>query len=346
MVFRRVGNWLYGKWIKVIAVLFIIAMAIADFLSMDNLFTSLDLRDTFYIGGREIKFLSETTVYSLTLAVLLEGNPAFMGYVASLMADKTQHKRNDEMNAKVGFIISLVGFFFTLVLVCSLRYLLIYNNGGFRTFFDEHTYGGDISNNGKFIAQIYLLIAPVLTSLLSFVASWTAFRSEQVASLERKLDALHNKYLVEQSRFLDIKHRNDDACNALWSSLAVSDEKPSDLNTFRRECFKRIRNKLICNCSAVFPDQVERYNKEVECLLNDFIKQMGRKTTDIPQDIQSLTIDSIIKEHDKDCEPRDAWSYVRAGSKLEEELKRVLDNAVVVAQFKTAIKPYHRQGDY
>lgn len=348
-MFRRVSFWFSDHWTKIVAVIIIFALAFADFLAMRNLFEDLYLSDYLILGDREIKILSEANVYPFTFAVLLEGNPFFMGIAATMLADNTKYKVNDRLNAKIGLIISIVAFVLTICLVWILRGLLISQNGGLDAFFKTKDYGGPSGNNETFIAQIYLLAAPLLTSLLAFVASWTAFRSESITKLEYRLEKLHTKYLIAQSKFLDTIHRNDDARTALWGSLTAKDKIPSDLDTFRKECFDRIRSKLISNSITEFPDQIERYNAEISKLLQEFIGEMSLHTTSIPRDIEEMDINDVLAEYDKKQKDEnalaDAWSYSICGASLEEELKKVLDNAVVVAQFKTSIRPFHKERD-
>lgn len=347
---RKFSYWLSDNGVKAFAVILILALTFADFLAMKNLFEDLYLSDFFMLGGTKVKALSEANVYSFTFAVLLEGNPFFIGIAASVLVDKTKYKVNDRLNAKYGLVISLSAFVLTICLVWALRVLLIIQNGGWDAFYSTKTFGGEDGYNENFIAQIYLLVAPLLTSLLAFVASWTAFRSESISKLEYRLEKMHGRFLVAQSRFLDTVHKNDDARTALWGSLTAKDKMPSDLDTFRKECFDRIRSKLISNCITEFPDQVERYNAEISSLLQEFIGEMGRHTTSIPRDIENIDINRILGDYDQqriDAQRQvDAWSYTVCGEALEKELKTVLDNAVVVAQFKTATKPFHKEGDY
>ena len=340
--------WLYDNKLKIFAVIFILSLAFADFLTMYNLFINLNLSDISPFGG---KALSEIIVYSFTVSVLLEGNPTFIGIAASTLADKTKYKANDRFNAILGLIVSSLGLLFTIALVWYLRYLIIYQNGGADAFFGEgHNYGGNNKTNAGFIAQVYLFFAPLLTSMLAFVASWTAFRQESIEKLEYRLDVLHSKFLIAQSEFLDTMHKNDDARTALWGSLTVKDKMPTDLDTFRKESFDRIRSKLISNCISEFPNQVERYNVEVTSVLQDFIIEMRNKTTSNPRDFEQYKVEEAIAKYDEkkkaDKNVIDAWSYIIAGEELEKKLKIMLDNAVVIARFKTTVRPYHKEGDY
>lgn len=347
---RRFLYWFSDKKIKIVAIILIFALAFSDFLAMNNLFTDLNLPDSLWLGGYNSSILSEANVYSFTFVILLEGNPFFIGIAASILADKTKYKVNDKRNAKWWFGISVTAFVFTIVLMFVLRILLIEKEGGFFAFFKTKNYGGSEESNTSFIAQVYLLIAPILTSLLAFVASWIAFRSESISKLECRLEKLHSKFLVAQSRFLDTVHKNDDARIALWGSLTAKDKMPSDLDTYRKECFDRIRSKLISNCISEFPEQIERFNAEISSLLQEFIGEMGRHTTIIPRDIENMDVNEILGSYDtkrtEDNRHADAWNYAICGEELEKELKTVLDNAVVVAQFKTTMKPFHKEGDY
>lgn len=346
---RRFSYWFSDKKIKIFAFVLIAGLAFADFLAMSNLFAELDLSDKFRLGHFSSSLLSESVIYSVTFSILLEGNPLFLGIAASLLADKTKYKVNDKANAIIGFSISLVALIITFALVIVLRIMLIQQKGGV-TAFKNGTFGGSDDSNGSFIAQIYLIVAPVLTSMLAFVASWTAFRSEQIEKLKHRLDKLHNKFLIRQSKFLDEIHRNDDARMVLWRSLTENDPLPMTLNDFRENCFVRIQAKLLKNSTDAFPDQVRRYNAEITSLLQSFIVTLAANTTTTPRDIENMKIDDIIKAYDKQKQDsndkEDAWDYSICGDALTNRLKTILDNAVVVAQFKTTIKPYHMEGDY
>lgn len=382
---RRLSYWLADNWLKAAAIVLILVLAFADFLAMKNLFADLGVHDSTKIGTVNSTIFSEQNIYSLTLVLLLEGNPFFIGIAASAWADKTKYKNNDRLNAELGFIIAVVAFILTICLVMSMRILLIESQGGLSIInpntisdSDKNTADGaehvteDVGEgtNDKdgdlyaeiaaeeaamkadaasksAIKQIGLMVMPLLTSLLAFVASWIAFRSESISKLEYRIDKLHEKFLVAQSKFLDAIHKNDDARTALWGSLTANDAMPSDLDTFRKECSDRIRAKLISNSITEFPSQVERYNVEILSLLREFVGEMGRHTTPIPEDIRNLDVDQIAAHYDEQQNehPADAWSYNICGDHLEKELKTVLNNAVVVAQFKTRVKPFYIEGD-
>lgn len=346
---RRFSYWFSDKKIKIFAIVLIFGLAFADFLAMNNLFAELDLSSKFRLGHISSELLAESTIYSVTFSLLLEGNPLFLGIAASLLADKTKYKVNDKANAIIGFSISLVALIITFALVVVLRIMLIQQKGGVAAF-RNGTFGGSDDSNGGFIAQIYLIVAPVLTSMLAFVASWTAFRSEKIEKLERRLDKLHNKYLICQSKFLDEIHRNDDARMVLWRSLTDNELLPATLNVFREQCFIKIQNKLLENSKNSFSDQIGRYNAEIASLLQSYLVTLATNTTTTPRDIENMKIGDIIAEYDAqksvNNDGEDAWDFSICGKALTERLEKILSNAVVVAQFKTTIKPYHMEGDY
>ena len=316
---------------KTVAVLIIIAMAFADYLTMYNLFAALGVSDLLF--GKQNPLINEIMVYSFTLSVLLEGIPFFVGYCGSILADKTIYRVNDKTNARIGMIVGTISSVMTFSLIIALRTFLIVQG-------DEDA--------GTPQLHLTLMITPILTSMLSFLASWTAFRSDRVDLLERRLAKQYKKCMLLQSEFLDVAHKNEDARTALWSSLTVNDKIPETLETFRKECFDRIRSKLIENTILEFPDQVERYNKAITGLLQEFAAEMSARSTDIPRDLHSMDVKDNIRTFDeevKDTNPGEAWDDRMSGSVLEQQLKDRLDNAVVVAQFKTMVKPYYLEGD-
>lgn len=329
--------WLKEHMFKIGAFIFIVLMAMADFLTINNLFESLHISSQFYIGELDLsRFIKEGVVYSLTMSILLEGNPAFLGYAVSLWTDKTLAKSNDEFNAKVGTIVSLIGLLITLALSVYLRAIMIKANGGAKAYFSGvYALNDEQLDNSSFVIHCYLLVSPILTSLLAFVASWSAFRSERLDDLEKKVDSLHLKSLNYQRQFLDVKSQFDDARLGLWSTITATDTSnmPSEITTYRKEFYNRTRKKLQDNTLNELPDQIKHYNKEIENLLSTFITQMEQNHSD------SLSVENLIRMHDAKTENNvDKWDSELATPELKEKLNKLLDNAIVIAQFKTSVK--------
>lgn len=334
---------------KAMALIIVLLMAFADFLTMQNLFLDLGSSDGMELFGKDLEVISEALVYSVTMVALLEGNPWFLGMTATALWDKSSYKTNDKTNAKVGFIISLAGLVLSWLLEATMRGFLIAKNGGLAAYmtFDKTT--GKSLYEG-FVLDICLACTPVLTSILATVASWTAFRSEQETKLVWEIQERYKRFLRSQKDFLECLYKNEDSKVALWSSLTIrpNGPMPQDFDSFRQECFSRIRTKLIENCITQYPDQIKYFNAAVEDLLRHCIEEMSKYTT-VPDEIRGIELDGLIAEYDAAREaerkPGEAWDYTVAGRDLEAELKTLLDNAVVTAQFKTSHKPRHMEGE-
>ncbi len=358
----HVRRFLYRIWdskVKIFSLSLILVLSFFDFAAMKNLFTGLGVSDNpLFWGGKLdpdtylptnfLGYISEVNVYPVMMVLLLEGIPYFLGLQISVLLDNTSYKAGSKKYAAIGSVVSGLGLIGTFALVCTMRILLIVFNGGFPSPSE-----GNAELSKKFIVQIALLISPILTSMLAFVASLAAFKSESAEELERKINHLHIKFLNEQSKFHDLLNKNGDAKNALWSSLTSnqSGKVPARFDDFRKECFERIRAKLIENVIIQYPGQISRFNAEMEGLLESFIEQMsGTEATNDSYEIRAITPERLFKNYDQfrmqEGNAIDAWSYAVAGKQLEEEMKKVLDNAVVVAQFKTAEKPYYLEGDF
>lgn len=353
-LYNSFSHWLSNKWAKLFTLLLIAGLALGDFVAMKNLFTQLSLSDVLDIGGYESHLLAETNILPFLTILLLEGLPAVMGRAVSTLIDRTKHNKNDVLISQYGLIIAGVTFLATIAVSITMRLLLISQNGGIEAF-KEGIYGGaNGRNNMRFIAQFFLMFSPLLTSFLAFVASLMWLRKDSIVELEYRVDKLHEQYLIAQSRFLDSAHRNDDAQWALWTSLSSNDLNnknskeayennalPKSFDQFRGECFLRMRNKMINNCIQEFPSQIDRFNKEIERELCDFCGEIG---------FPDINIDVIIKSYDAKCWEKDenerAWNRSACINDLKKELQEVLNNAVVVAQFKASTKPYHMEGDY
>ncbi len=328
---------------KVVAVVVVALMMVADFLAMINMFTQLGGLDTLWLFGKEFKIFSETVIYSFTMVLLLEGNPWFLGKTASALLDKGIYKKNDKTTAILGFWVSLVGLILTWILVIVIRWLTIQKNGGYAAYMTD--------NYDQFVLHACLSVTPVLTSILAAVASWTASSSNQETKLIREIRRRYNQFLRSQKVFLDILYKNEDAKVALWTSLNVrpNGPMPQDFDSFRQECFTRIRAKLIENCITQYPDQILRFNAAMENMLLDCVEQMSKRST-LPETIKEINLKELIGKYDEERKNENkaanAWNYTIAGRDLEAELKILLDNAVVTAQFKTSNKPNRLEGEW
>jgi hypothetical protein len=119
-------------------------------------------------------------------------------------------------------------------------------------------------------------------------------------------------------------------------------EVPKNFSDFQRECFAKIRRKLIDECMECYSTMLERYSSETEVRLQELLVRGSQHTT-LPNTISEMSLRDIISKHDQDIcvDYADVWDYNVAGVDLKEELRRILDNEIITAQFKTAVDPYN-----
>lgn len=352
---------------KLIPAVLILGLAFADFLTMLNMFTMMGLQDNllimrkFFLTGNELR-ISEPIIYSILAALLLEGSPFLLGITFWNMKDHGNYRLNDKLNAKNGFYISLFCLSITLITVVVMRFLIIQKNGGYKAYLGGY-YGAvekispddllkleaDLPTNRQFVAHCFLIVSPVLTSLLALGLSWTFFRNEKAETLRREVDKCHAQFLDAKRQFLDAIYKCDDMKRAMWTALSVSKEMPTDYDIFKKECFFRIRAKLMQNCIIQYQQQIARYNAEIEGELMHYLTEMAGKST-IPADILDIDLEDILKKYDEDQKNAnkcaDAWSYELAGSDMEEKLTKVINNAVVISQYKTSARPVRVERGY
>lgn len=352
---------------KLIPAILILGLAFADFLTMLNMFTLMGLQDNLLIM-REFPLtkdglrVSEPIIYSILAVLLLEGSPFLMGITLWSIMDRGNYRPNDKLNAKVGFGISLVCLVVTLFIVINMRLFIIEKNGGHEAYLKGY-YGAvekaplndplelenNQSKNKQYVAHYFLVFSPVLTSLLALGLSWTFFRKEKVQILCREVDKCRDRFLDAKRQFLDAIYKCDDTKRAMWTALSVSKEMPTDYDIFKKECFFRIRAKLMQNCIVQYPQLIARYNAEIEGELIRYLTEMAGKST-IPDDIMDIDLEAVLKAFDEDQKKAnkcaEAWSYELAGPDMEEKLTKVINNAVVVSQYKTSARPVRVERGY
>lgn len=320
--------------LQIFAVALILFMAVADIYAMLNLFKQLELEPR------------DRWIYAITLAFFLEGQPYFMSAALSDIMDKRKYQNNGVLANWITLLFSTAALVAACALSMYLRLQWIELNGG-REAFENQDYGL-YNNNNEYIGQIFLLYSPILTSALSFVASWYALRTDSLQVLGAEVRRSFMDYLRLESDFRDAYQSFQEACSTLWSTLAdsKSEPMPPTEESFRQECFDRIREKLIQNCLITYPTHMSRYNSQVESVLAGYITEISRHTT-LPETITRITVQDIIKLYEaRVADDADKWNYNLAGPDMEKELADTLAEAIVIEQFYAVSKPYHleRQG--
>lgn len=306
--------------VQMAAVGIIAMMAFMDFLTMRSLFIQMVQP-------------SEAAVYSVILAAALEGLPFYLGMVHSEKVDEGRYNKNDRKVTKVGFKLAMSAMILVFLLSAAVRM-----GWFFGQWFTDQIRTDELWE--ELIPNAFLSVSPIVTSLLSYVASWFAFRSsylEQVyADVIRKQD-IFNKCKENFRHSYEAYQR---ARVTLWASLVEDSREvmPKTSSLYRKACFAKMRAKLVSNCVACYPTQIERFTEEVNRELEKYILEMAARST-LPQSISKLDLADLIVEHDElAMDYSDCWDYNFAGPDLMAELRSTLDNALVVAQFETVIR--------
>ena len=327
---------------KCFAVMLIFALAAADVFAMQELFGKLNTDPI------------QKWVYSLTFALCLEGIPTFMGTCLSKLADTTKYKRNDFWSAVVGLVFSSIGIVIAFWMAWDLRATLIESYGGAEAFANGNYGVGTTLNyqpemNSGYLKDRFLLFSPMVTSVLAFVTSWMVFPSDHYAQLEREMDEQHRQFIDAESEFHVARETMELARIGLWKDLADSDTNmPRSTNVFRKECFARIRNLLFTDCINKYRLNIADFNSTIESELRTYISKMAQHTT-IEDVIGNIKLEDVIKEYNQriksnDGEAVNCWDYNTAIVPLEDDLKQLLNNAIVVAQFKSTTTPRYKEG--
>lgn len=323
---------------KPMAIVLILILATTDFLTLMELFRSMDTPP------------HERIIYSTTFALCLEGIPTFMGICLSKIFDRTTYRINDRINAIVGFVVAAIGLCIAFDMVMDLRAGLIESRGGEEAFLNNsYAFSGDYDTtaNSSYLKDSFLKYLPWVTSIFAGVTSWVVFPSNDHAQLERELDSLHIKYIEMRSEFIISRNRYEIARADLWKDLAGSDTSaPRTTNAFRKECHNRIRGLLIKDCMLRYPNQIDRYNAAVEEELKVILAKMADFST-LPDEIRNINIEDIISKYNSRVEePINSWDYSVAESALEDQLKQLLSNAIVIAQYKSTSNAHYKEGNW
>ena len=292
----------------------------------------------------------DATLFSLIFAICLEGLPTLLGMFLSTLADQTNYLRNENIVAKIGVAVCATASLIVFALAVFLRIFYIYLHGGLDVFLDaskDYFYldAEGYIVEGSRIADAFFIVSPILTSMLAFSASWWAFKPNSATELEEHVDRLHHDYLDAQEDFKDTLGKLHWLRETLWSELSAGEAQPKEYAAFRRAVFKRIRAKLIEQCISAYPNQIRSFNKKIEGRLDNYLDEICQRSKSRVVLID-LDVDDILKAFDEqDMEDSLPWDYDRAEDSLKEELIARLDNAVAVAQYKTAIHPYRMEGD-
>lgn len=300
----------------------IFLMALSDWYTVRDLFISVNTNSM------------DAIVYATVAAIVLEMLPSYMGTVMGRRRDKGRYDSND-----AGWVSVVVALLVTCGMAILVGYLRFH-------WLQEQIRLGEIGGrrgNEEIYGQYFLMVLPALTSLAAFLISWFMLRERCLQTKYEEVLSLQEDYYEKERDFRMAHSRCLEARTTVWISVCDQDESdmPEGLEAFRRECFARIRNKLVDNCLTTYPTQIERYTADVEAKLQSYLLEISKHST-LPYTITSISLDDLIREHDKNAmDYADCWNYNWSGPDLEAELRRTIDNAVVIAQYKSALNPYY-----
>ncbi|MDR1640955.1 MAG: hypothetical protein LBT59_14770 [Clostridiales bacterium] len=320
-----------GKNFKIFAGAIIAAMAFFDYLNIYNLFHEKEMNLS----------LPELVGYSLLFAILLEGIPLFLGIELSTLKDNTEYKENEKIIAKIGFRLGLIGIIVAILVAVTLRILVLVRNGGLSAYVQGNyaaTAGDNTGKNNKlFSLEFFLIFAPALTSLLSFIASWVAFKANSEQKLNDELSVIYNEYDEYRIEYIKECMELKSKSEALWSEISDGEAMPKNSDVFTEQCSIRIRRKMLVDYCIEYEAQYRRFNDTMESFWLEYIKQMGQPELSIMGlDINSLDIHKLIKAYD-DEQKSDKYKWYNDEADIANELKILLNNSITVKHYKATI---------
>ena len=311
-----------GRMARPLAWCLIFAMAASDFYTVRSLFIDINVGVT------------DAMVYAGISAIILEILPSYMGLVLGKRRDKARY----EKNLAGGFSITLA-LFVTMALIALVAYLRY-------SWVSEQIRLGNIGGrrgNEDVYKHMFLAVLPALTSIAAFLISWFMLRTKSLEDKYQEVCRLQEEFFSRQADFRVAYNRCMEARTTVWTSICDYNVEPmpEGMEAFRRDCFTRIRGKLVDDCLVTYPTQIERYSMDVESKLQEYLLIISKHST-LPHTITSISLEELIRDHDDNTrDPADRWDYNESGPDLEAELRRTIDNAVVVAQYKSALNPYY-----
>lgn len=309
----KFSDWYVRKNIfaKIIVILGIFVLAIADYYAISDLFVNARIRGAW--------------VFASVFAFAFEGLPTIMSMYLVKWRDKANHKVSDIGFSKLGFGVSLIGYFIFYGIIVFLRVSI--------------QKGRVPKADPNFVENVIFSASPLATSIFAFGLSWLFFRAEMVAVQAKIVSRLEEDYSKKLAVFRDSLYKLQDARVALWTEVTEHKVLPQKLRVFRDEIFKRTKAKIIEDCITDFPNQMERFNQTVESELYAIIQDMKIRST-VPTDIAMIKISDIVSEYSKtQTSKASKWNYDDCKSELEKEFISLINNAIQVAQLKAFIYP-------
>ncbi len=317
--------------VKVAAVVGTILLACSDFFSVRTLFQN---------ASGLAKGVPE--ILGMTFSSFLEGFPFLLGFFLSKLTDSTNYRESTKIPNWIGTIFMIVALIAAWGLSIyqrleMLRDLIIEELG--KTADTTLTFGEIMG--GAPPDQVFMMVAPILTSILAFGLSWLAFPAKGLETHEDEVEYRRGRYLRFRKRYQKQLLRYQRQKTRLWTALAGGDEgdpldMPEDPNIYQIRCQQLIRRKTVNACVGAFGDEFGRYNDAIEGKLAEYITALSGCST-LPHLISEITVEEVLRAYEKEVQERnlegDLWDNRKLRAERQERLRRELDNAACRAEF-------------
>lgn len=335
----------YGlyEWACVVIMVLLVS---SDMFAMINMFTFFGLTP------------AEFRIYSATFALFLEGFPWVLGRITPLIKDPVQYVQGRRRAYRRIAFMCWLGLFAAWALTIVIRFLYTYEinpnvnvmnltvgdimSSGFNAFLSgryNNSFGYDTGANDGYLAQVFLFVSPILTSVLAYALTLVAFSSNNAALAAKDMQKALEYHQWCDNRYQSIHNRCMDAKRSIWASLNGNPGRYiDDPATFRRSCHVLIHDNLIEECLDAYPSMLKQYNEAVESVLADFISQCAEHSSE-PHKVARITVEEIIQEYEKGLtEAGNKWRYEECSEKMCADLEELLDHTIIMAQFRKAAK--------
>lgn len=308
---------------KMLAWSIILFLMISDFCAIFLLFNNPQFQSKLY----------ESIMFGITFAICLEGFPTLLGVSLNSLISKVKSKENDSKHAWIATVVGIIGSCVVIFLSCYLRYLVIEFRGGKEAFMDGILKSASILNNyeycetpGAYMIDNFLMISPILTSLLAFFISWVWLRTDYKDNEKNKIDSLYHRFVYQTYLYESSLHKFQNARVKLWTLVCSDKEMPIRPEVYQREIFNRIREKLFHSCLDALDTEMEIYNSEIEILLQSYITELSKYSI-LSDEIQSMKLAEVIKHHDNGIKDINKWNYDDASPIIHKNLYDSLNRA-------------------
>lgn len=320
-----------STFLKVSSGILILMLMTSDLFAMYNMFSSFRLK------------WEQSILFSCTFALFLEGFPFALGMIDPLKNDPAQFiTKRDKRYRMLSYICwTFLIVSWVLAILIRLMYTEQPAMGGFEGFW-EGSYNSSHNkySNNAYLAQVFLYVSPILTSVLAYVLSYLAFGSSCLQEAAKLLRASHARYNHAKAVYEKTNNLRLDATSTLWSSLTGTSNNvpPPEFSDFRNQSMVYIHDMLIQSCLDVYPALLKRYNYEVEAALSRYIVELSRLSS-MPQRISQITVQEITESYDaRMVRDVDKWEYELCEPAMCADLEALLHDAVIGAQFKALSK--------